>query len=107
MTTGVVFAAEISQSVAEILYTPGANVIGVCNVNMLNKGTEIATKVRLGYCASATTVAAWYIERGLTLAPGEVLERTGIVVSGTQTLIAECETTSGIQVIVWSVEDTL
>lgn len=107
MATGVTFAGEISQSAPEVLYTPGANTVGVCVVNMVNIGVTLSSKVRLGYAASATTGAQWYIERGVTLAPGEVLERTGIVVSGTQTLIAEAETTSGIQVVVWSVEDTL
>lgn len=107
MATGIVFANEISISAPEVVYTPGANRAGVCNVNILNAGTTSNTRVRLGYCASATTVAAVYIERGYDLRPGEALERTGIVLSGTQTLIAECETTSACYVTAWAVEDTL
>lgn len=106
MATGIVFASEISQSAPEVVYTPGANTAGVCCVNICNKGSN-AIKVRLGYCSSATTVAAYHLEYGYTLASGEVLERTGLVLSGTQTLIAECETASRCDVVAWAVEDTL
>jgi len=105
-TNGIKFAGEISISAPEVIYTPGANVAAVCNVNILNAGTSLGTKVRLGYNASATTVASAYIEFGQYLAPGEVLERTAIVLSGTQTLIAECETCSAVYVTCWAVEDS-
>jgi len=106
MANGVQFAGEISLSAPEVIYTPGAAKVGVCTVSFCNRGST-ATKVRLGYCASATTVAAFYLEYGVTIQGGGVLERTGIVLSGTQTLIAECETTSAMNVIVFSIEDTL
>lgn len=106
MANGVQFAGEISQSAPEVIYTPGASKVGVTNVSFCNRGTS-PVKVRLGYCASATTVAAWYLEYGAEIQGGGVLERTNIVVSGTQTLIAECETASSMQVIAWAIEDTL
>ncbi len=104
-TNGLKFAGEISQSAPEVIYTPGANVAAVCNVNILNAGSNNVA-VRLGYNASATTVASAYIEFGAILSGGGVLERTGIVLSGTQTLIAECETASAVYVTCWAVEDS-
>ena len=106
MANGVQFAGEISQSAAEVIYTPGANKAAVVNVNFCNRGSN-SVRVRLGYCASATTVAAWYIEYGAVVPANGVLERTALVLSGTQTLIAECETASSMQVTCWAVEDTL
>lgn len=106
MTTGIQFAGEISKSAPEVVYTPGASKMGVAHVNILNAGSS-SVKVRLGYAASATTSAVAYLEYGWTLAAGEVLERTKIVLSGTQTLIAECETASAVFVTCWAVEDTI
>lgn len=106
MANGVQFAGEISQSAAEVIYTPGSAVVGVATVSICNRGSQ-SVKVRLGYSGSATTSAAYYLEYGYNLQAGGVLERTGIVVSGTQTLIAECETASSVHVVVWSIEDTV
>ena len=107
MTSGVVFAGELSQSAAEVMYTPGANVLGVVNVNYCNRGSN-PVSVRLGYAGSATTSASYYYEYGaIVAANGGVLERTRLIVSGTQSLIGECETASRLDVIVTSMEDTL
>lgn len=106
MASGFQFAGEISKSAAEVLYTPGANRAGVCNVNILNAG-DTSIRVRLGYAASATTSASAYLEYGALVGPHQVLERTAIFLSGTQTLIAECETASLCYVTLWSSEDTL
>lgn len=104
-SNGLKFAGEISQSAPEIIYTPGANVAAVANVNILNAGSN-QVSVRLGYNASATTAASAYIEFGFLLGANEVLERTAIVLSGTQTIIAECETASAVYVTCWAVEES-
>lgn len=106
MATGVVFAGEISQSAAEVIYTPGAGITGVCNVSFVNKGSS-SVSIRLGYSGSATTSASFHIEYDRTLPPRKSFERTAIVLSGTQTLIAEVGTASAVNVTVWSVESTL
>lgn len=106
MATGFQFAGEISQSAPEVIYTPGANINGVCNVNFVNKGST-SVAIRLGYAASATTSAVAHLEFNRTLAAGKSFERTAIALTGTQTLIAEVGTASAVDVTCWSVESTL
>jgi hypothetical protein len=87
--------------------SPAANVVtqlctipaaGVFNVNLVNCG-EMDAQVSLAFTNGAAPINADYIERKWTLAPAEVLERTGIACNAGERVYVECSTADvGIRV---------
>ena len=57
-----------------------------CNINMVNTGASNAT-VRLAISTSTSPGAADFIEYGVILEPGDVLERTAQVLSPSEKVI--------------------
>lgn len=76
----------------------------VC-VSLCNR-TSSSITVRLALIAGAVGSVALsdYLEFGAVIAPGGVLERTGITMAAAQTLAAYALAT-GISVVVWGIEE--
>ena len=105
MATGLLGYGELSQSAAEVLYTPGASTKGVVTVSICNKGAS-SIRARLGVSGSATTSVTAYLEFDTLLEGNGVLERTGLTVTNPQTLIAEVGTASAVDYVVLGIEET-
>ena len=83
MSAGKVGSADLAAGVVTLLGT--ADVVMVVNVSLVNRGlTNVKVRVAIG--TGGAPVAADYIEYDAILAPGGVLERTGMALSAGENL---------------------
>jgi len=91
MATGILFTGTPAATTATTTYMVPNNTYTVCNVSFTNTSTTTAATIRLYIGTSLGTsgtptgslVPSEAIEYGVSIAPGGVFERTGLVLSST------------------------
>jgi hypothetical protein len=91
MATGILYTGTPGATTATTTYMVPNNTYTVCNVSFTNTSTTTAATIRLyigtslGTAGSptGTLVPSEAIEYGVSIAPGGVFERTGLVLSST------------------------
>lgn len=92
VNSGKLGNADLGAAANTTVYTCGSGVgntavAATVTVSLCNRGAAPAT-VRIAVAAAAAPTAAEYIEYGVTLPAGGVLERTGIVLSAGERIVA-------------------
>jgi hypothetical protein len=99
MATGLLGQAALAAVTNTSVYTVPSNTFTVFSVSVLNRSSSAASTIRIGLCASATPAAngSEWIEYDVSLDPGGVLERTGLMMNAGKILVVYA---SGAQVSV-------
>jgi hypothetical protein len=114
MATGILYTGTPGASTATTTYTVPNNTYTVCNVSFTNTSTTTAATIRLYIGASlgsagsptGTLVASEAIEYGVSVAPGGVFERTGLVLAaagGAKYITVWCSTVN-VNVNIYGIE---
>lgn len=103
MATGTLGQAALSATTNTTVYTVPAGTTATFSVGLLNKGGA-ALNARLAISASGTPTTAEYIEYDVSIPQNGVLERTGLVASAGQQIVAYAST-ADLVVNVYGYED--
>lgn len=104
MPSGRLGKSALAANVDVDVYTVPAGVVATANVNICNTGdAEVVVRVAV---RSGPLADSDYIEHGLKLPPGGVLERTGIALSAGETITVRSDT-AGVAVRVHGFEESL
>ena len=87
MASGRIGKADLLAATLTTIYTTPADTFTVSTVSFCNRGNQAVT-VRLAVADSATPDASEYLEYETEILSHGVLERTGLVLSATQLLVA-------------------
>jgi len=91
MASGTMAQQVLSANTDTILYTVTADKVAVISVNILN--THIATSnVRLAISSTGTVQTSEYVEYETQIPTNGLLERTGLMVSGSYKIVARAST---------------
>jgi hypothetical protein len=102
MATGKIAAVDMaSNSDTQIYQCPGQN-FTVATVSICNRGS-LTTLIRLAISDSSSPANADYIEFDTNLAANGVLERTGLVLSAGQRIIAR-SSLANVSIVVYGIE---
>lgn len=101
MASGTLGQASLSAATNTTVYTVGTTPT-VFNVNMVNT-TATPVGINLAVAASATPLAAEYLEYQTVIPAGGVLERGGIVATASKLVVA-FSNTAGVSVNVYGYE---
>lgn len=105
MATGKQAAVTPAANTDTTLYSPGGSVVSTSTVSICNTSASPVT-IRLGLANGAVGTINWgtdAIEYESTLAPNQIIERTGIVYAGSQTLVCRASAT-GVSFIAYGFE---
>jgi len=93
MASGRLGAADLVSATNTLIYTVPATTLSVVNISVCNRNTT-EIKVRIAHVDGAigTLINEDYIEYDTVIQPNSVLERTGIVMKATHTIIAYSDT---------------
>lgn len=103
MASGKLGAASLSGATNTTIYTVPTGKVATFNVNMVNTTTE-AIKVRLALSATATPTNSEYIEYDVSIPANSVLERTGLMASVGEMVVAYAAA-NGVSVRVYGIEE--
>ncbi len=102
MASGKLGSSELVTGTNTIAYTVPADTFTVASVSFCNKGNS-AVSVRLALADADTPTDAEYLEYDVELQSKMVLERTGIVLSATQKIVAYA-TSANVSVVAFGIE---
>ena len=85
MANGTLGQAALTANTDTTVYTPSS--VATVNVSLINKGASPAA-VRLAVAASGTPSTSEFLEYDTVLGVGDVLERTGIVLTADKNVVA-------------------
>ena len=87
MASGTLGQASLAAATNTTVYTVPSAKVATFNVNLVNRGTAVAT-IRIAISATGTPGVTEWIEYGAQLlANGGILERTGIVAEATKNVV--------------------
>jgi hypothetical protein len=87
MASGILGQSAPSAATNTTVYTVPSAKVATFNVNLVNRGTAVAT-IRIAVSATGTPGNTEWIEYGAQLlANGGILERTGIVAEATKNVV--------------------
>ncbi|KKM86591.1 hypothetical protein LCGC14_1277480 [marine sediment metagenome] len=103
MTTGRLGAVDLSATTNTLVYTVPASTIATVSINVANRNaTPIAIRLAHLNGAIGTLGNEDYIEYDFVIPGNETLERTGIVMAATHTIVAYSDTANvSVQVYGW------
>lgn len=102
MATGLLGQQALSAATYTTVYTVPADTFTVFAVNVLNRGTTVAT-IRIALAAGSTPTAAEFIEYDVAVGASGVLERTGIMMNAGKNLVVYANT-SNVSVNAFGIE---
>lgn len=102
MATGRLGAEDVSATTNTTVYTCPADTYAVVAVNLCNRGTSTAA-IRVAVADTDIPSAAEYIEYDADIFANNVLERTGIVLSAGQRIVA-FSSAANVSVVVVGIE---
>lgn len=103
MASGILGKASLAATTETLLYTAPTGRVVSLSVNLCNLSADTA-KVRLALVDGATTTAAHYIEYETPISAKGVMERTGLVISAGQKVVAYSDT-ANVSVVVYGFEE--
>ncbi|MBW4056700.1 MAG: hypothetical protein HIU83_15130 [Proteobacteria bacterium] len=102
MASGLLGKAALTAATNTSIYTVPAATVATVNVNMVNtSAASIAVRLSIGTAVPAT---ADYIEYDTIIPANGVLERSGLVMSTAEVLVARAEA-AGISIRVYGFEE--
>lgn len=106
MASGRLGAEDLSATTNTGIYTVPSSTVATVNINFCNRNSSAVT-VRLAHVnGSAGSLANEdYLEYNVTIAPNGALERTGIVMAATHTLVAYASA-ANVSVVAHGFEET-
>lgn len=106
MASGRLGAADLLIGTSTEIYTVPADTVATVSVNFCNRNaSNVSIRLALLDGPIATLSNEDYIEFGTPIQLNEVLERTGIVMAATQTIVAYSDS-SNVTVQVWGWEES-
>jgi hypothetical protein len=87
MATGRLGASDITAGALTTVYTCPIDTYAIASLNLCNRGNQ-ATSMRVAVSDSDTPAAGEYIEYDVEILSKGVLERTGLVLSAGQKIVA-------------------
>jgi hypothetical protein len=107
MASGRLGAADLVATTDTSLYTVPASTLSVVNVSICNRGA-VSVAVRIAVVDGAIGVVANedYIEFDTVIVANGVLERTGIVMAATHSLLVRSDT-ANVSAVAWGFEDAV
>ena len=102
MATGILGTADVSSATNSTVYTVPASTFTVCTINVVNRSGS-AVSVRIALADSGTPTNDEYIEYGVSLASGSVIERTGLVLDAGKNVVVYASDT-GISAVCYGIE---
>jgi hypothetical protein len=104
MASGKLAAVLLASYTNTEIYTPPANTVSTVNISLCNKGS-VDTVISVGLTESSTTWGGddTIVSRHL-LRPGDVLEKTGVVLTSGQYILASASAGNAVAVVVWGFE---
>jgi hypothetical protein len=94
MATGILGQFAPSATTNTTVYTVPSAKIATFNINIVNRGTAVAT-IRIGISATGTPGDTEWIEYGAQiLANGGILERTGLVAQAAKNVVVYSDVAS-------------
>jgi hypothetical protein len=103
MASGILGQAALAATTNTTVYTVPAATLATVNISVVNTGSTQAL-FRLALAATGTPTTAEYIEYNVTLQPGSVLERNGIVLNTTKRVVAYSDAAT-VSVTVYGYEE--
>jgi hypothetical protein len=104
MATGRLSGTDLTTTAATSVYTCPVTTFSVVSVSICNR-TALAVTVNLALTTTGSTPALTdYLEFGSSLSGNGVLERTGIVMSAGNQLVATAGTGNAVSVVVVGIE---
>lgn len=103
MASGILGKASLAATTETLLYTAPTGRVVSLSVNLCNLSADTA-KVRLAMVDGATTTDAHYIEYDTSLEAKGVMERTGLVISAGQKVVAYSDI-ANVSVVVYGFEE--
>lgn len=94
MSAGKLGSASLTPNTYTTIYTaPAEGITSVAaNVNVVNRDATLTAKVRLAFGTSATPAAADFVEYDAQVPPGGILERSALVMSPGELVVAYADT---------------
>lgn len=102
MATGRLGTADLSATTNTTVYTCPTNTFAVVAVNICNRTASPVT-VRMAVSDGAVPLNGEYIEFDATVAPNNVLERTGVVLASGQNVVVRSSAAS-VSCVVMGIE---
>jgi hypothetical protein len=106
MASGRLGAADLTAALNTSIYTVPASTVATVNINVCNRNSTDVT-IRLAHLDGAigTLSNEDYIEYDVTILAYGILERTGIVMAETHSIMAYSPN-SNVSVVIWGWEET-
>ena len=102
MATGRLAANDLGAGAVTTVYTCPADTYAIVTVSVVNRGTQPIT-FKLAIADADTPTAGEWIEFDTELLPKNILERTGLVLSATQKLVARSSAAS-VSLVAYGIE---
>ena len=93
MASGRLGAVDLSSATHTLVYTVPSSTLSVVNISVCNRN-KASVKVRVSHLNGAlgTLSEEDYIEYDTVIQPNSVLERTGVAMAATHTIVAYSDT---------------
>lgn len=103
MPFGIIGAATLPAAAEQEIFVGPQGTITACTVSFANAGAATAVVTLKAVAPGITDAGGKFIEPRVSLSPGQVLERGGIIIAAGQKIVAMANV-SGVDVVVWGVE---
>ena len=104
MASGKLGSADLTANTYITVYTVPSSTISTVNINMTNRGADVA-EVRVAITSEATTpLDADFIEYDVTIPSSGILERTALIAGANEKVMAY-STTTDVSVRVHGLEE--
>lgn len=102
MATGRLGVGDLTAATNATIYTVPSGYFAVVGVNVCNRGNT-AVAIRIATAATDTPTNSEYIEYDVEVGAKGVLERTGIILSAGQKIVAR-SSAANVSVVVFGIE---
>lgn len=103
MPSGIIGAATLLAAIEQDIFVGPQGTLTSCTVSLANAGQAPAVVVLKAVAPGITAAAGQIIEPRVSLQPGQVFERGGLVIAAGQKLVAAASA-AGVDAVVWGVE---
>lgn len=92
MASGILGQSALPATTETTVYTVPSSTLAIVNFNVVNRSTSNDASVRVALASTATAQDSEWIEYGVSIPPGGVLERVGIAMNAAKRVIVHAST---------------